>query len=75
MRQELKCEERKLEAERYLAHAAVRTRLIPHLTLHRPSSPPPRHIPRIFAAQGPSDRCEGEDSLEQRRVVKPRTPC
>ena len=74
LRQELKCEEKKLEAERYLAHAAVRTRLIPHLTLHRPSSPPPRLIPRIFAAQGPSDRCEGEDSLEQRRVVKPRTP-
>ena len=66
LRQELKCEERKLKAEQYLAHAAVRTRLIPHLTLHRPSSPPPRHISRIFAAQGPSDRCEGEDSLEQR---------
>ena len=65
-RQELKCEERKLEVERYLAHAAACTRLIPHLVMHRPSSPPPRVIPRIFAAQGPSDQCKGEDSLEQR---------
>ena len=64
-RQELKCEEKKLEAEQYLAHAAACTRLVPNLVLHRPSSPPPRVIPRIFAAQGPSDRCEGEDSLEQ----------
>ena len=66
MRQELKCKEKKLEAEQYLAHAAVRTRLIPHLALHCPSSPPPCLISHIFAAQGPSDRCEGEDSLEQR---------
>ena len=75
MRQELKCEEKKLEAEQYLAHAAARTRLVPHLVMHRPSSsPPPRVIPHIFAAQGPSDLCEGEDCLEQRRVVKPHTP-
>ena len=64
-RQELKCKEKKLEAERYLAHVATCTRLVPHLIMHRPSSPPPCIIPRIFAAQGPSNRCEGEDSLEQ----------
>ena len=53
---------------------AACTRLIPHLVLHRPSSPPPHVIPCIFIAQEPSDRCEGEDSLKQRQVVKPRTP-
>ena len=77
-RQELKAEEKKNEMERYLAHAAVRTRLAPHLVRTRPRSPPSSIIPRIFAAQGPPDNdpaeCEGEDSLECRRVKNPRSP-
>ena len=76
--QEHKAEEEKLTAERYLAHAAVRTRLLPYLVRTRPMSPPNRVIPRIHAAQGPMDcnpeDCEGEDSLERRQVKKPRTP-
>ena len=76
--QERKAEEEKLTAERYLAHAAVRTRLLPYLVLTRPRSPPTRIIPRIHAAQGPMDcdpeDCEGKDSLECRQVKKPRTP-
>ena len=76
--QERKAEEEKLTAEQYLAHAAVRTRLLPYLVLTRPRSPPTRIIPRIHAAQGPMDcdpkDCEGKDSLECRQVKKPRTP-
>ena len=59
-----KLEGKLLTVERYLAHAAVRTRLVPHLIKTRPPSPPtifpsPRlHVPRIFAGQGPPD---GED--------------
>ena len=64
--------------ERYLAHAAVQTQLTPHLVRTRPRSPPSSVIPRIFAAQGPPDNnpaeCEGEDSLERRRVKNPRSP-
>ena len=48
-----------LTVERYLAHAAVRTRLMPHLLKTHPLSPPTTfpipHIPRIFAGQGPPD--------------------
>jgi len=42
-----------LEVERYLAHAAVRTRLQPHLVSIRPCTPPTWCISCIFAAQGP----------------------
>ena len=77
-RQELKAEDKRNEMERYLAHAAVRMRLAPHLVHTRPRSPPSSIIPRIFAAQGPPDNnpaeCEGEDSLECRRVKNPRSP-
>jgi hypothetical protein len=73
-----KAEKKKNIMERYLAHAAVRTRLHPHLLKERPASPPSRIVPCIHAAQGPADthpkECEGEDSLERRRVRKPRTP-
>jgi len=48
-----------LTVKRYLAHAAVRTCLTPHLLKTRPPSPPATfpipYIPRIFAGQGPSD--------------------
>ena len=76
--QECKAEEEKLTAERYLAHAAVRTRLLPYLVRTCPKSPPNHVIPCIHAAQGPMDcdpdDCKGEDSLEHRQVKKPRTP-
>src|SRR5947208_15535736 len=75
---ERKAEKKKNTMERYLAHAAVRTRLHPHLLKERPASPPSCIIPRIHAAQGPVDAhpedCEGEDSLERRWVAKLRTP-
>jgi len=56
--------------ERYLAHAAVRTRLQPHLVSTRPRTPPSRRIPRIFAAQGPPniEDEEKENDLESRWV-------
>ena len=64
--------------ERYLAHAAVRTRLVPHLLRTHPQSPPSSIVPHIHAAQGPPDSnpedCKGEDSLERRVVKNPRTP-
>ena len=67
-RQELQAEEKKNDMERFLTHAAVRTRLVPHLVRTRPRTPPSSVIPRIHAAQGPPDTdpvdCEGEDSLE-----------
>jgi len=44
-----------LDMERYLANAAVRTCIQPHLLRTRPASPPLSFIPRIFAAQGPPD--------------------
>jgi hypothetical protein len=73
-----KAEKKKNTMERYLAHAAVRTRLHPHLLKERPASPPSRIIPRLHAAQGPADAlpedCEGKDGLECRRVRKPHTP-
>ena len=56
-----------LTVERYLPHAAVRTRLNPHLLKTRPPSPPTifpsphLHVPRIFAGQGPPDS-EEEDT-------------
>ena len=59
--------------ECYLTHAAVRTRLAPHLVKTRPPSPPTifpsphLHIPRIFAGQGPPDS-EGEDT-DTRKVL------
>jgi len=59
-----------LEVEKYLAHAAVRTRLQAHLMSIRPRTPPSRLIPRIFAAQGPpniKDK-EKENDLESRWV-------
>jgi hypothetical protein len=75
---ERKAEKKKNTMERYLAHAAVRTRLHPHMLRERPASPPSRIVPRLHAAQGPTDThpedCEGEDSLERRQVRKPRTP-
>ena len=62
-----------LDMERYLATAAVRTRLQPHLLRTCPASPPSSFIPRIFAAQGPTnetgEQVEGEDSLEARQVT------
>ena len=62
-----------LDMEQYLATAAVRTWLQPHLLRTRPASPPSSFIPRIFAAQGPTDetgeQVEGEDSLEARQVT------
>ena len=68
-RQELKAEEKRNEMERYLAHAAVRMRLVPHLLCTCPRSPPSSIVPCIHTAQGPSDcdpeDCEGEDSLER----------
>jgi hypothetical protein len=75
---ECKAEKKKNIMERYLAHAAICTRLHPHLLKEQPASPPSRIIPRIHAAQGPADSlpedCEGKDSLERRRVQKPHTP-
>ena len=62
-----------LDIERYLAAAAVHTRLQPHLLCTCPASPPSSFIPCIFAAQGPTDKAgeqvEGEDSLEARQVI------
>ena len=55
--------------ECHLTHAAVRTQLTPHLNRIRPPSINAIHIPRIFAAQGPPDIEEGEDSLECRTVL------
>jgi len=55
--------------ERHLTSAAVHTRLVPHLNCIRPPSTTAIHIPCIFAAQGPPDIEEGEDSLECRAVL------
>jgi len=67
--------------ERHLTYAAVRTWLVPHLNCIRPPSTNAIHIPRIFAAQGPPDVKEGEDSLKchailgkRRRGGKPKFP-
>jgi len=49
-----------LEVEKYLAHAAMRTRLQPYLVSIRPRTPPTQRIPHIFAAQGPPN-VEDED--------------
>jgi hypothetical protein len=75
---EHKAEKKKNLMEWYLAHTAIRTCLHPHLLKERPTSPPSSIIPHIHAAQGPADThpedCEGDDSLERRRVVNPRNP-
>jgi len=55
--------------ERHLTHAAACTWLIPHLNHIRPPPINAIHIPCIFAAQGPSDVEEGEDSLECHAVL------
>jgi len=55
--------------ERHLTSTAVRTRLVPHLNRLRPPPTNAIHIPHIFAAQGPPDVEEGEDSLECRAVL------
>jgi len=55
--------------ERHLTHAAVHIRLTPHLNRIRPPSTNAIHIPCIFAAQGPPNVKEGEDSLECRAVL------
>ena len=76
-KQEDRAEAKLLTVERCLASSAIRTRLQQHLLITRPPSPPtatllpPRslHIPRIFAAQGPSDVEPGEDDLERRTVL------
>jgi len=80
-RLELKKKEGRAESdllivERRLASSAVRTRLQQHLLATRPPSPPTfliptrdYRVPRIFAAQGPPDVKEGEDSLEDRAVL------
>jgi len=68
--QERSASKKKLDCERYLTHAAVRTRLQNHLLRTRPTSPPSSFLPCIFAAQGPPEEewsdVEGEDSLEAR---------
>ena len=75
-RQRLEIEKRKTKAEanllvveRRLASSAVRTHLQQHLLATHPPSPPTfllptrdYQVPRIFAAQGPPDIEEGEDS-------------
>ena len=59
-------------------HAAVRTRLVPHLLRTQPCSPPSSIVPCIHAAQGPPDcnleDCKGEDSLERQQVANPCSP-
>jgi len=55
--------------ERHLTHATIRTQLVPHLNRIRPPPTNAIHIPRIFAAQGPPNVEEGEDSLECRAVL------
>ena len=55
--------------ERHLTNAAVCTWLTPHLNHLRPPPTNAIHIPCIFAAQGPPDVEEGEDSLECRAVL------
>jgi len=59
-----------LKVERYLAHAAVHTRLQPHLVSLRPRTPPTRCIPHILAAQEPPDieDKEKENNLESHWV-------
>jgi hypothetical protein len=65
-----KAEKKKNIMEWYLAHAAVCTCLHPHLLRERPALPPSHIVPRLHAAQRPTDThpedCEGEDSLERR---------
>ena len=61
-----------------LTHAAIRTRLIPHLSRCHPTTPPPTRVPRIFAAQGLPDVEPGEDSLACRVILGKRRrgkPC
>ena len=75
--QEDRAEAKLLTVERRLASSAIQTRLQQHLLVTRPPSPPTatclpprsRHIPRIFAAQGPPDVEPGEDDLERRTVL------
>jgi len=55
--------------EQHLTYTTIRTRLTPHLNHIRPPSTNAIHIPHIFAAQGPPDVEEGEDSLECRAVL------
>jgi len=73
-----------LTMERYLTHAVVHTRLLPHLLRMRPPSPPtifpsPRiHIPRVFAGQGPPNS-DDEDTdmhtiLGKRLCHRPQKP-
>jgi len=57
------------EVEHHLTHTAICTRLTPHLNHMRPPSTNTIHIPCIFAAQGPPDIKEGEDSLKCRAVL------
>ena len=72
--QERSAKKKMLDCERYLTHAAVRTRLQTHLLRTRPTSPPSSFLPRIHAAQGPPEDqwsdVEGEDSLELRAIPR-----
>ena len=82
-RQRLELEKKETQAEadllvveRRLASSAVHTRLQQHLLATCPPSPPTfllptcdYWVPRIFAAQGPPDVKEGEDSLEDSAVL------
>jgi len=82
-RQRLELEKKETRAEAdllivewRLASSAVRTRLQQHLLATRPPSPPTfliptrdYRVPRIFAAQGPPDVEEGEDSLKSCAIL------
>jgi hypothetical protein len=58
-----------LDVESRLTHAAVRTRLTPHLYKKRPTTPPPIPIPSIHAAQGPPDDAPDTNATVMRRTV------
>ena len=72
--QECNANKKKLDCERYLTYAAVRTRLQTHLLRTCPSSPSSSFLPHIHAAQGPPEDqwsdIEGEDSLELCAIPK-----
>jgi len=65
--------------ERYLTHAAVRTRLLLHIVKMCPLSPPTifpspcLHIPHIFAGQGPPD--SSNEDTDTRTVLGKRLRC
>jgi len=59
-----------LDMEHYLANAAVRMCIQPHLLCTRPASPPLSFIPCIFAAQGPPDDQE-ETGNKRKRPLYP----